>query len=107
MVEHETSESKNYTTLYKALGKVQEYLGEIIKVDKFEVNLSGASSCGTLTSLPQNITKTHSDLDLIVLVMPVDSTKNIGLATRGKVCAFDSPNYNRPILGRMDVNFEE
>lgn len=107
MTDYETSNKKNFSKLYFALDTVQEYLNKFVQVEKFEFTIPSNTGCGDISSVAENITKAHSETDLIILVMPVNSEKNLGMASKGKVCYFDNAHHNRPVLGRMDINYQE
>jgi len=105
--EFEIAEKKDLKLLKKAILAVDFYLSQFIKVDRFPFSIASGASCGSISSVPANVTGSFSEIDLVILVVPVTSDENSKMLSKGKVCVFDSGSINRPVLGRIDINYEE
>ena len=83
------------------------YLCKFIEADRIPFTVTSSDSCAEVSPLPNNLLKTFTDYDLILIVLPVTSAKNSKFMVKGKVCKFDSANINRPVLGQIYLNYEE
>jgi hypothetical protein len=95
----------NFDNLEALTTTVGDFLAKAVEADRADFMVGGGSCAGQL--LPANVSATHTDKDLIILMLPTTSVTLDGRMSAGRVCIFDSPNINRPVVGALLFNVDE